>query len=429
MNQVYSPVCDPIPHYRRSNRSPCTVGNIAIKLPKEPEPKPAPLPQLALDMGIMSGKIVKIAITGGPCAGKTTLMAKAVQELESRGVKVFIVPEAATTLISGMHITPGDFGMIGFQSHILNNQFAMEHVVETAAAELMEHGFQTVILCDRGKLDGLAYADAAAIEALLAEHGSNLVEARDSYDAVIHMVTAANGAEEAYTLSNNAARSETPEQARELDTKTLKAWTGHPHLSIIGNTGTFQEKIAVAIKVIYDCLGIPAPVERERKFLALMPDLESLGKYNPVASQIVQTYLPDIGNTERRVRQRGDGTNFSFFYTEKTDLDGVTDRIERESMITPRQYASFLAQVDYGKITPIHKTRHCFPYQDQYLELDVYAGEERYVTIEVEGLRKDSAVSFPPEITVVKEITGDKRFSNRAIAGNSGHLPEEALGG
>ena len=66
MNQVYSPVCDPIPHYRRSNRSPCTVGNIAIKLPKEPEPKPAPLPQLALDMGIMSGKIVKIAITGGP---------------------------------------------------------------------------------------------------------------------------------------------------------------------------------------------------------------------------------------------------------------------------------------------------------------------------------------------------------------------------
>ena len=56
------------------------------------------------------GKIVKIVITGGPCAGKTTLMSKAIQELGERGVKVLIVPEAATTLISGMHITQATSG-------------------------------------------------------------------------------------------------------------------------------------------------------------------------------------------------------------------------------------------------------------------------------------------------------------------------------
>lgn len=366
------------------------------------------------------GKIVKIVITGGPCAGKTTLMSKAVQELGDLGIKVLIVPEAATSLIAGMHITPGDFGMNGFQKHIMDHQFAAEAIVGQAAAEQAAYGSDVVILCDRGKLDGAAYAGLPAIGELLAGHGSNPVETLNSYDMVIHLVTAASGAEEAYTLSNNAARSETPEEARALDVRTLAAWTGHPHMTIIGNHQSFQEKIASAIRAIYGCLGIPAPVERERKFLARMPDLAAIGKYNPVASQIVQTYLPNSGDTERRIRQRGDGVNYSFFYTEKTD------RIERESIISPRQYAAYLAQ---AVTAPVRKTRYCFPYQNQYLELDVYAGEVQFVTIEVEGLEAGDEVFFPPEIEVVKEITGDKRYSNRAIAENSGKLPAAELDG
>lgn len=372
------------------------------------------------------GKIVKIVITGGPCAGKTTLMSKALQELGDLGIKVLIVPEAATTLIAGMHITPGNFGMAGFQKYILDHQFAAEAIVDHAATEQAADGSNVVILCDRGKLDGAAYAGLPAIGELLAEHGSNPVETLNSYDMVVHLVTAANGAEEAYTLSNNAARSETPEEARQLDIRTLAAWTGHPHMVIIGNHRAFQEKIASAIKAIYGCLGIPAPVERERKFLARMPDLVAIVKYNPVASQIVQTYLPNSGNTERRIRQRGDGVNFSFFYTEKTDLPEKTDRIERESIISPRQYAAYLAQ---AVTAPVRKTRYCFPYQNQYLELDVYAGEVQFVTIEVEGLEAGDEVFFPPEIEVIKEITGDKRYSNRAIAENGGGLPTAGLDG
>ena len=43
----------------------------------------------------------------------------------------------------------------------------------------------------------------------------------DNYDMVVHMVTAADGKEEFYTLENNEARSETVEQAKELDKKTI----------------------------------------------------------------------------------------------------------------------------------------------------------------------------------------------------------------
>ena len=45
----------------------------------------------------------------------------------------------------------------------------------------------------------------------------DVVEVREArYDAVFHLVTAANGAERFYTLENNQARSETPQQARDV---------------------------------------------------------------------------------------------------------------------------------------------------------------------------------------------------------------------
>lgn len=61
-------------------------------------------------------------------------------------------------------------------------------------------------------------------------NGFNTVYLRDGrYDAIIHLVTAADGAEKYYTLDNCVARSETPELARLLDLNTQKAWLGHPH--------------------------------------------------------------------------------------------------------------------------------------------------------------------------------------------------------
>lgn len=53
------------------------------------------------------------------------------------------------------------------------------------------------------------------------------------YDLVLHLRTAADGAESYYT--SNHARKESPQHARLLDQAILDAWTGHPSLSIIGN--------------------------------------------------------------------------------------------------------------------------------------------------------------------------------------------------
>ena len=42
-----------------------------------------------------------ICLTGGPCAGKTTAIASVKQDLTQLGVKVLVVPEAATILMKG----------------------------------------------------------------------------------------------------------------------------------------------------------------------------------------------------------------------------------------------------------------------------------------------------------------------------------------
>ena len=64
------------------------------------------------------------------------------------------------------------------------------------------------------------------------------------YDAVIHLVTAANGAPEFYTSENNVARYETVEMAVDVDNNLQKSWTGHPHHIVIANQqGGWDRKI------------------------------------------------------------------------------------------------------------------------------------------------------------------------------------------
>ena len=54
-----------------------------------------------------------------------------------------------------------------------------------------------------------------------------------SYLQVIHMITAAKGAEKFYTLENHTSRSEDLDTARMLDTKAAEAWVGHPNVDSV----------------------------------------------------------------------------------------------------------------------------------------------------------------------------------------------------
>ena len=44
--------------------------------------------------------IIKVVITGGPCAGKTTSLTQIVDSLSEKGYTVFSVPEAASLIFN-----------------------------------------------------------------------------------------------------------------------------------------------------------------------------------------------------------------------------------------------------------------------------------------------------------------------------------------
>ena len=59
----------------------------------------------------------------------------------------------------------------------------------------IEEGKKTVILCDRGVMDGRGFTTERVWQALLDETSWSTIQLRDRrYEAVIHMVTAADGA-------------------------------------------------------------------------------------------------------------------------------------------------------------------------------------------------------------------------------------------
>lgn len=65
----------------------------------------------------------------------------------------------------------------------------------------------------------------------------------NSYDAVFHLVTTANGLESLYSLDNNAARYETVEQAVALDQRLMNSWSVHPNLKVIENAEFVNDKM------------------------------------------------------------------------------------------------------------------------------------------------------------------------------------------
>lgn len=203
--------------------------------------------------------IPKIVITGGPCAGKTKGLAYLIKKLSSRGFMVFTIPEIPTLLFNG-GLTPlkmeNEEQVFEFEKTVVAMQLSFEKMIEAAAAKIYPHT-KKVILCDRGAMDHKAYFPSVeSWERLLKEREYDLVDLRDGYVGVVHLVSTALGAEEFYSLCNNPARSETPEQAIERDAKTRECWNGHRCLKVIDNSTGFRRKMDRAFAAIRGFLNV-----------------------------------------------------------------------------------------------------------------------------------------------------------------------------
>lgn len=363
--------------------------------------------------GSCTVEITKIVITGGPCAGKTTAMSWIQSNFTKLGYTVLFVPETATELITG-GVAPWTCGTnADYQKCQMKLQLEKERIFEQGASTMPVE--KVLIVCDRGTLDNKAYMTSLDFATVVSSLGCNEVELRDSYDAVFHLVTAAKGAEQFYTTANNAARTETIEQAAELDDKLIAAWTGHPHLRIIDNAASFEDKLKKLIAEIAAFLGEPEPFEIERKFLIEYPDIEKLEKLpNCQRVEIIQTYLTAPDGEESRVRQRGADGNYIYIQTTKKKVTGLK-RVEVERRLTKDEYLRLLMDAD-PNCRPIRKTRYCLTYDNQYFEIDVYPFWDNQAIVEIELNNENDEIRFPADFKVIKEVTEDDSFKNASLA-------------
>lgn len=357
----------------------------------------------------MSQSITSIVITGGPCSGKSTGMSYLTQKLKELGFAVLVVPELATEIIMAGAKGGGNISIFDFQEALLLEQLARQKFYRTLAQKIRND--KIVILFDRGVLDIKAYIHRDGWEAMLQDNNLSEIGLRDkNYDAVIHLRSAAIGAEEFYTISNNSARLESLEEAATMCEKTLHAWVGHPHLHVIDNSTDFDGKLKRVLQAVLHTLGVPIPLEIEKKYL-ISQEFKLANIPCPyTVTEIEQAYLP-LGF---RIRKRGQTGVFVYTKTHKEETQDPTVRMEKENIISAREY-EMLIEKRISAIPKLYKKRICFVFKEQYFELDIFEGKP-LILLEIELTDRHMEVSLPAWLPIMREVTEEKEFRNFEIA-------------
>ena len=89
---------------------------------------------------------------------------------------------------------------------------------------------------------------------------------------------------------------------------------------------------------------------------------------------------------------------------------------EKEHEISEKEYEASLKKADPKKCA-VEKTRFLFKWHDQVFELDLFKGHLKGLAIlEIELEDIDMPVELPSFLKVIKDVTGDKKYSNYSLA-------------
>lgn len=379
--------------------------------------------------------IFRIVITGGPCGGKTTAMSTLSQFLENKGWRVFLVPEAATMLFQNggrFHdfLRDGENGIASFQTQLARLQMTLENVMEKMA---LSTGQKCVILCDRGAMDGKAYCSASAWGMVLDGLGQTESQLRDRrYDAVIHLTSAAHGAEKFYTLvqaeqGEVSARTESLEEARVQDDKTAQVWVGHDNLYVVDNATGFAAKMERTVDRVLKRIGEPVHGHALRKIrLPYMSQQEIIAKAES-AGVHCQAFICSTTYVSPTTRIRGrsnpgySGAVFTF-QEFKEDRNGRLRR-NRDMRISSHDYMGRLHEARAGGYFTAEKELVCFTWKGVVYEVNIFRRPMKVCILEVEAESMDAPMHVPSFLVresskgeVPLEVTKDPDYDTRMMA-------------
>lgn len=342
----------------------------------------------------------KIVLTGGPCGGKSKAAKLLKTEIEKLGYNVILIEEAAHKLITdGVDRT----SLYRFQKQIALHQLELEHKAE----QQCKNNTSSVIICDRGLMDCKVYLDDNDFAKIKKELNLTNVQMRDRYDAVFHLDSTAGSD----FYKKGIVRIESSQEANMLNKKSLYAWCGNPHYRFVSASASFDEKFNVLLSKVKHFLGIPKPLEIERKFLIKYPDVNALLNLPCVKVEISQTYLCD-GENKFRLRKRGENGSYIYIRTHKRKINDLTYE-EIEQQISEEEYNSQLEI--YNILGTISKERYCLMYNGTYFEIDIFPFWSKQAYLEVELESEDENFTIPNCIEIIEEVTYNQEYKNSSL--------------
>jgi hypothetical protein len=219
---------------------------------------------------------------------------------------------------------------------------------------------------------------------------------------VVHLVSAADGAENHYQTNNNEARYETLKEAVDLDQRLINAWVGHPHFSVIQNgVKSFQEKIDQTMSTVLNFIGLPSPSAYVKKFLLVTDmsnhDINVPKNIKREFFQLDETFLLTRGHSALEMNLlRKIGKNDAFIYSNEIRFVQNNERIQKKKQISGREYIELLETRDPSK-KQIRKIRQCFIHERSYFLVESYANVDGQPSIlRIETTTEGQKYEIPP---------------------------------
>ncbi len=158
-------------------------------------------------------------------------------------------------------------------------------------------------------------------------------------------------------------------------------------------------------------------LEIEKKFLIKYPDLSFLESLPCCeVSEIEQTYLATDTGSER-VRKRVWRDRIEYTHTSKKDVGAIT-REEIEERITEEEYTDLLLRADPTCHT-LQKRRYVVRRNGVCYEIDVYPFWSEQAVLEIELSDEKQEVLLPDFVTVLADVSCDKRYTNHRLSKNN----------
>lgn len=353
--------------------------------------------------------MLKVVLTGIPSSGKTSVINSVIERFKERGYRVLVVPETATEFINSGIQPFGEEGIdpLVFQELVIKKQLNKEELYDIAATHLGEN--RTIILYDRGTLDGYAYVPTEDMDSIVKKFGQTRRDLLMRYDAILFL----EGAEKFFTKENNKARYEKDaKEAASLREKLLQSYLGHDNLRIIQPREEMKDKQEEVINIIANMLGNPTRLREQHKYLVDNVDIDSL---STLASkvEITQDYLNAPTGMEYRIRKMQQGSDITYHFCIQKKCDLGKREIIKEKNLSKEEYERMLA-LKNEEMETVQKVRYSFVYANQYYKLDVF--NDGLMMLEVNLTKENPVVTLPNFISTLDDVTNNPDYTNIRIA-------------